>query len=266
MNEHVNPAVEQDLAEQLLEQRLLTKLGIRDLQRRWNLQPVRSVHEFGSGTQAEHTLAGNPGAEANFHGVAIFNPTEMTIHLGFGAGGSIGAALIVPPDSGLVWPAEFQEMSITVDAIDAERLPESVIVLRLPYPPAQPMAFPYGAEASLYNPLTGHDEVQRTPSIWKPLPKTGETIKAEESKAVWTPGAGNRFRLLGFKLSEGAASNFVQLLDGGTPFFGCRVTAGALLELGPVLNGYLSTKAGNSLELLATAEAVFGGTFWGTEE
>jgi hypothetical protein len=124
----------------LLEQRTLTQLGLHDLRQRWAKQPPRSVHSFGEGEQEEQTIRGNP-TDA-FHGVVILNPTGKTISVGFQAGGALGSPLIVPPGSALVWAAEFQNVSL---AAKASGPVESVVVLRLFYPPAQPMVLNYAA-------------------------------------------------------------------------------------------------------------------------
>jgi hypothetical protein len=138
----IDPAV----ANAALEQRALSRLGLHDLQARWARQPPQDRITFGAGEQAEQTLPGNPSE--GFHGLAIFNPTGKTIKVGFGPGNALGSALIVPPHSGVVWAAEFTNLSLAVSAAEAARLAETIVVLRLFYPPSQPQAFPYGVPAA----------------------------------------------------------------------------------------------------------------------
>jgi hypothetical protein len=140
-----HPPAQQDLEQQLAEQRLLTKLAVSDLRHRWSKQPPRSTLLFGSGQPEEQRIEGNP--QDAFHGVCVLNRTGKTVSLGFEAKGAVGSALTIPPGSGLVWAAEFRDLSLSALAEGPE---ESVVVLRLFYPPVQPMLFPYApAKASV---------------------------------------------------------------------------------------------------------------------
>lgn len=123
-----------DALEQMLaEQRALTQLGLQDLVARWRQQPDRQFLSVGEGQPPEQTIKGFP--EDNFRGVAVVNTTSHAIALGFEAGGGVGSPLVVPAHSFLVWPVVFTNLSI---ASDTTKPTETLVVLRLRYPPAQP--------------------------------------------------------------------------------------------------------------------------------
>lgn len=114
----------------------LAELGLHDLQARWEMQPDRQILMVGEGQQAEQTIPGNP--KSAFHGVAVYNNTGHTLTLGFNSSAAIGSPIIVPPHSLLVWPAEYTNLSI---AGDVTRPAESVVALRLRYPPGAPAIY-----------------------------------------------------------------------------------------------------------------------------
>lgn len=122
-------------------QRDVLELSELELQRRWVSQPARSRHAFGLGQQADQTVMGNDAEP--FRGVALLNPTPMTINVGFNAGSSIGSSLFCPPYSMLVWPAQFVNVSLGVNASDAASTEGEVTLLRLQQPPTAPAVYPY---------------------------------------------------------------------------------------------------------------------------
>jgi hypothetical protein len=132
------PAPQVDTAKLLGEQTLLTRLGLHDLRQRWAKQTPRSIATFGEGEPAERTIHGNP--QDAFHGLVVLNRTGKTVSVGFAPGQGLGSPLTVPPGSALVWAAEFANVSLAAPATGPV---EEVVVLRLYYPPAQPMVFPF---------------------------------------------------------------------------------------------------------------------------
>jgi hypothetical protein len=249
----------------LAEQRELTLLGLRDLGARWAHQPATSRIRVGGGEPGTQSLLGNP--TERFHGVALLNPTAKTVFLGFGPSGSVGSALLCPPGTGLIWPAEYTDLSVTVSPADAALAAGEVLLLRLPYPPAAPELFPYGATPTLLNTASGNPEAQRTPTIFIPLAQGGTEFKAGTPVVLWTPEAGKRFRLLGFDLALAAATGSFTFRDAGTAFFRHLLLAGDPPTGGVIGgNGYLSKVAGNALEGEMPETAKVSGTIWGCEE
>ncbi len=252
---HVSPEQLQDAgAAALLAQQHLSSLATLDLEARWKAQPTRDVLTFGSGNENPQLLYGNQ--QVQFRGVTILNPTDKQLQVGFESGG--GGPLLVPPGQGVTWPAVFTNLSIAVSGADAEGPPQNVIVLRLFYPPAQPMVFPYEAFPS--------------PTVYKLLPEGGLAFAGAETVAVWTPNPGKRFRMLGYWLgskSESFGTALLELMDGATRF-GQLIPNGfgsfAPVSFGTRGRGYLSIGAGNSLSLKSHAANSIAGMFWGTEE
>lgn len=248
-----------DAEDFLTAQREVIDLTALQLRRRYIDQPVRSVLSFGAGEPAEQTLIGND--EHPFYGVTVFNNSPKTVFVGFQAGAAQGSGLSCPPYSMLNWPARYVQLSLGVGVADAAGAQAQVTVLRLQAPPPEPVVLPLG---DLSNPAVGADS-QRTPSIWVPLPLAGIAVLKETRKALWTPKAGKRFRLLGFVVASSAAME-LQLQDGEAGVFTMPLETIATIVAPPMGNGYLSLAAGNALNAFSSAAGNVFGTFWGTEE
>lgn len=93
------------------------------------------------------------------------------------------------------------------------------------------------------------------------------TITSEAT--IWTPGAGKKFRLLGFHLATSTAIR-VTLKDGtgGTVIYEIQVGAGGHLEVPwPSMgNGLLSATAANLLTATGSGAGALSGTLYGTLE
>ncbi|HMD60229.1 MAG TPA: hypothetical protein VKG78_02295, partial [Opitutaceae bacterium] len=165
-----------------------------------------------------------------------------------------------PPLSGLTWAGNFSDISVAVSAADALLATESLVILKLPYPPAQPMSFPLAA-GELYNPATNNVEVQRTPTIYVPFTakKTGETL--------WTPAAGKRFRLLGWTIFATLECTGEFKDEAGETGILVPFEKKTATNSPPgIFNGYMSAKAGNKLVITLTGGAGVTGYVFGTEE
>jgi hypothetical protein len=248
-------------AELLAEREEIFDLSLLDLRRRYIDQPVSSLIPFGEGV-AQDTLRGNQ--EHPFYGVAILNPSPKTVYIGFAAGAAQGSPLFCPPGSALVWPGKYTELSLAVNAADANGPQATITVLRLQYPP-EAGVFPYGAAPTLLNALTGTPEAQRTPTNFIAFPNGGTEVAGET--VLWTPKAGKRFRVLGFLL-ESEATRQIELLDGaaGTRLFTIPLTGGITYPAPAMGNGIPSSKAGNALVANPSAGGKLQGSLWGTEE
>lgn len=102
----------------------------------------------------------------------------------------------------------------------------------------------------------------------------------EGATVVWTPGAGNFFRLMGYTISvsgTAAATGPIQieLLDGAAPFANhfatvAETTASGDTQIGVDLGqGYVSAAAANTLSINLSAALLTGGAAinaWGTVE
>jgi hypothetical protein len=104
------------------------------------------------------------------------------------------------------------------------------------------------------------------------------SVTAAGSTAVWTPGAGNLFRLMGFSISvagtlAAAGIQVLELLDGATVFKNFNTYLSATPSNATVFaedmgQGYLSIAAANVLNIhLGTAMATGAVTInvWGTQ-
>jgi hypothetical protein len=92
-------------------------------------------------------------------------------------------------------------------------------------------------------------------------------VTAGTPVTVWTPAAGKSFRLLGWCLRAGAASD-VKFLDQGTDIVRCLAPASTPAIMPELELGILSAAPGNALQLdLVTGTAItVSGTVFGTEE
>ena len=116
-------------------------------------------------------------------------------------------------------------------------------------------------------------EGPRTPSIFKTVAAT-----LIGSTALWTPAAGKKFRILGFKVAipstaTTAAGSTITLKDGAGTVFTLAVL-GATTQIVTyqqtgMMNGYLSAAADNVLNVDLSAALTAGAVVvdvWGTEE
>lgn len=93
-----------------------------------------------------------------------------------------------------------------------------------------------------------------------------KTVKkeAEETLAVWSPGADKLFRVLGAVVTSSVEA-VITLLDEAGVVFMVTIPAKTAYNL-PASFNYLSVKKGNKLNLKTSAEAVITATVYGTEE
>jgi hypothetical protein len=104
--------------------------------------PMANAIYFGTGQALEQTLIG-PGADERFQGVAVFNYGGSTINIGFAAGAASGVPLYrCPPETLLVLPINFQDVSLAVNSAAAAGAQFPVTVARLRVAPLGPQAFP----------------------------------------------------------------------------------------------------------------------------
>jgi hypothetical protein len=104
----------------------------------------------------------------------------------------------------------------------------------------------------------------RTPSTFKTI--AAVAVTAGTPVTVWTPGAGKKFRLMGFMLSLSVAGS-VLLKDAGTEILRTPLmAAGVGLASPPMVNGILSAVANNVLQVDASASGSVSGFVFGTEE
>jgi hypothetical protein len=106
---------------------------------------------------------------------------------------------------------------------------------------------------------------KRTPIVYKPL----NAVSIAGETTIWTPGAGKKFRLMGYCLETGTVGGNVLLKDNtaGTtilivPFGAAN---GVIVESG-LGNGILSAAANNLLTATGTATQTLSGYVYGTEE
>lgn len=123
----------------------------------------------------------------------------------------------------------------------------------------------------LYNPATGANEPQRTPTVFKSLKAV--SITAGTPVSVWTPATGTRFRLLGYEITAVGAGSAAIIFEDGTGGAAQEFVRTQLVNSSTPLdtpsgfgNGYLSTNVGNVLFLDATANTAVTGFLFGTEE
>lgn len=105
----------------------------------------------------------------------------------------------------------------------------------------------------------------RTPAIFKPL--SAVLITAETT--IWTPAAGKKFRLMGYAITQGAATGAVTLRDNtaGTTILVIPPNTVGVVQLSPAMgNGILSAAANNVLTATGVATETITGYVFGTEE
>lgn len=106
----------------------------------------------------------------------------------------------------------------------------------------------------------------RTPLVFKLI--SALVIVAGVPQAIWTPGAGKKFRLMGYALA-GSVDSVLLLKDAATEIAPGRVTIKAAngTQINPPIgNGVLSAVANNALNLDATVGSTVSGYVFGTEE
>lgn len=109
---------------------------------------------------------------------------------------------------------------------------------------------------------------QRQPTVFKNIKAV--SITAGTPVSVWTPGSGNKFRLLGFMLSLSVAGSilFEDATGSANEFLRTPLLAAGIGLASPNMGGfgYLSTAANNGLFLDVTASGSVSGFVFGTEE
>lgn len=107
----------------------------------------------------------------------------------------------------------------------------------------------------------------RTPNHFETIDAV--SVTAGSGATVWTPGSGNKFRLMGWSLSVASAAaiefhdHTVGTIVLQTPLLAAGGIHNSRGELG---NGYVSPHADNHLFLDVTANAAVSGMVWGVEE
>lgn len=104
----------------------------------------------------------------------------------------------------------------------------------------------------------------RVPIVFKAI--NGVAIGAEAT--VWTPGAGKKFRLMGFMLAVDTGAGQLTLRDNtaGTIIWTTRVQQNVALITPPLGNGILSAAANNVLTATSSVANNLTGIAFGTEE
>jgi len=104
---------------------------------------------------------------------------------------------------------------------------------------------------------------QRTPAIFKVVALTAATAET----TIWTPGAGKKFRLMGFILTCGAASTLTfKDNTAGTTIFAARGGTDVPVSVPNLGNGILSAAANNVFTVTRGTSCTLDGVVWGTEE
>lgn len=139
-------------------------------------------------------------------------------------------------------------------------------------------AFQTISEIEVQNTVLGQAEAVRTPTIFKSAP-----CSTAAATAIWTPGAGKKFRIMGMVITSASAAlaaaalTTITFLDAAAaitlafdiwiPITPLNTTPCIPVDLKP--NGYQSTAANNVLNATLTANLLTGQirvTVWGTEE
>lgn len=113
---------------------------------------------------------------------------------------------------------------------------------------------------------TGPWRFQRAPVIFKNLASTA--VVAGTGITVWTPGAGKKFRLMGWLLSLSVAGQII-FGDNAIATIIARtetIAAAGVSKLENMGLGLLSAAANNVLKIDVTANGNIAGMVWGTEE
>jgi hypothetical protein len=106
----------------------------------------------------------------------------------------------------------------------------------------------------------------RVPGVWKDV--SAVAVVAGVGFTAWTPGAGKKFRLMGYALSSSAAAaiifgdNAVGTVLHRTPL----LAAAGVFASPPMGNGQLSAAANNVLKIDVSVNSTLTGFLFGTEE
>ena len=104
----------------------------------------------------------------------------------------------------------------------------------------------------------------RTPVVFKQI--SNVAVVSGTPQTIWTPGAGKKFRLMGFMVSLSVAG-FVIFEDSGVQMVRTGAMAAAVgLANSPMGNGILSALANNVLQIDVNANGNVNGFVFGTEE
>lgn len=127
---------------------------------------------------------------------------------------------------------------------------------------------------NLFNALAGVALYQTNGGTWS-APRLAGIVKtiaavavtAGTPVAVWTPGAGKKFRLMGFMVSSSAAGSVIFKDTSATEIVRTPLMAAGIgLASPPMGNGILSVLANNALNVDVTATGNVSGFVFGTEE
>lgn len=124
-------------------------------------------------------------------------------------------------------------------------------------PGAAQAVVPFGV-SSLGVPIRHH-----VADTFKPFDLTAVTTE----QVLWTPGSGQKFRLLGIHLKADVETKLALLDDtGGTVIFriGAPDSLPVTIDLGPI--GILSSAIDQPLYVTSSASAAISGTVWGCED
>lgn len=97
-------------------------------------------------------------------------------------------------------------------------------------------------------------------------PIAAVAVTAGTPVAIWTPAAGNKFRVLGFIVSLTVAGSVI--LKDATAEFGRTglLAANTAFQMPGLANGYVSTTANNALNMDVTATGSVSGFVFGYED
>lgn len=88
---------------------------------------------------------------------------------------------------------------------------------------------------------------------------------AEETLAVWSPTAGKRFRLAGFRIFFSKAA-VITLEDESTVMMEFKIAENETVDFKLLPSSYLSVKAENKLNFKTSVEGALTGSFYGIED
>jgi hypothetical protein len=113
------------------------------LRRLFFSEPATRRLTFGAGNDSRQLVEGDQ--QDPFAGVAVHNPTPLTLFLGFEAGGADLKQTTIPPYSWVALPRRYQNVELAVAGLDAAGPAYNVMVTRLWVPPT-PGAGPAGGK------------------------------------------------------------------------------------------------------------------------
>ena len=104
---------------------------------------------------------------------------------------------------------------------------------------------------------------QRSPNIFKPQ----NAVAVNPEATVWTPGAGKKFRVVGYIMTGSVVGNYVfKDNTAGTTIFIVPIGTAGVGIATDWRNGILSAAANNVLTCTGPAASTLSGTIYGNEE